>query len=552
MPRTRRLPGFLNLFGALLVMALVLTVALRAQTTQPPSIAEFAPQPQHAIKEAPPELTSRFGSGSGGSAGLPAQPSPSPSPATLPPGARLNQCVGDPPRQTEDPQSPPCVAFWKGHNGGRTYRGVGDSTIRIAMAYCGTAKQSQATAGGFDMAFKNFFNARYEFYDRQIVPDCNSNFPGAFTGDAPTSRGDANAVAEADDFGSLYDNSAEGSPYYYDQLARDGLVVAGVAHSWATESWLAQRDPHVTQYEMANDRMFASLGEWACKWLAGRTAAHMGVAPLTGAPKRKFGLFFTTGNSYVPASTKPLTDQLSACGAGVGGDDVENTTNNADSGAITKFNADHVTTVLCLGGADSECSGLMRDAAQQNYFPEWVLTSYGISDRNWIYKLFKPPESELAGMFGLTFTPRQIKPLDEPWWWAVHEGDPSVPQTGTDEVGWQNLMEYHSFLQIAAGIQMAGPDLTPTTFMRGLQRAMFPNPYHPNMEGDVDFLGGSHTMTVDAAVWWWSNTARSPYSDEQAGTICYVDGGKRTRTGQWTQLPPNRDPLFGPACDSGG
>src|SRR5207248_1022396 len=34
------------------------------------------------------------------------------------------QCVGHPPRQTEDPLSPPCVAFFTGDNGGATYRGV--------------------------------------------------------------------------------------------------------------------------------------------------------------------------------------------------------------------------------------------------------------------------------------------------------------------------------------------------------------------------------------------------------------------------------------------
>ena len=39
-------------------------------------------------------------------------------------------------------------------------------------------------------------------------------------------------------------------------------------------------------------------------------------------------------------------------------------------------------------------------------------------------------------------------------------------------------------------------------------------------------------MTEDVAEYWWSNTARGPYGDD-AGTICYVDGGRRFSFGGW-------------------
>src|SRR5207247_1695555 len=82
------------------------------------------------------------------------------------------------------------------------------------------------------------------------------------------------------------------------------------------------------------------------------------------------------------------------------------------------------------------------------------------------------------------------------------------------------------------GFQMAGPDLTPETFERGLRQTRFPNPAHPIMAGAAGFRDGDHSMTDDAAEVWWSNAARSPYEDQGLGTFCYVDAGARRRAGR--------------------
>lgn len=94
---------------------------------------------------------------------------------------------------------------------------------------------------------------------------------------------------------------------------------------------------------------------------------------------------------------------------------------------------------------------------------------------------------------------------------------------------------------------MAGPNLTPETFARGLQETVFPNPAHPNLPGAVGFRG-NHSMAVDGAEWWWSNSARSPYREGGSGTVCYVDGGVRHRKGSW---PEGEGKLFEPPCHNG-
>ena len=102
------LPGWVNMAAALLLALLVITLAFRGRTEALPAISEFAPQAQE-IRSTPPEQTSQLGRVPGGPSG-PGAPSPSPSPSppvSLPNGAVISHCVGDPPRQIEDPQSPP-------------------------------------------------------------------------------------------------------------------------------------------------------------------------------------------------------------------------------------------------------------------------------------------------------------------------------------------------------------------------------------------------------------------------------------------------------------
>jgi hypothetical protein len=84
-----------------------------------------------------------------------------------------------------------------------------------------------------------------------------------------------------------------------------------------------------------------------------------------------------------------------------------------------------------------------------------------------------------------------------------------------------------------------------------LQGTIFPNSPTPAIkEGRVGFSGGSHTMTTDAAEWWWSTTDVGPLPDEKSkpGTFCYVDhGARRSLSSPW----PAGDPFFQGPCDSG-
>src|SRR5205807_1613108 len=65
---------------------------------------------------------------------------PPPPAAALPPAIKTPStkgCVGKPPRQTEDPLAPPCVASFSGDNFGATYQGVSKDEISVLFYFDG-------------------------------------------------------------------------------------------------------------------------------------------------------------------------------------------------------------------------------------------------------------------------------------------------------------------------------------------------------------------------------------------------------------------------------
>jgi hypothetical protein len=142
-----------------------------------------------------------------------------------------------------------------------------------------------------------------------------------------------------------------------------------------------------------------------------------------------------------------------------------------------------------------------------------------------------------------------IKPLTNPYNVAVQEGDPAAG-TDTATTGEAKLEVYRALLLLASGIQMAGPRLTVETFRDGLRNTVFPNPVTPANAGDVDVKPDGYSLTADGTEWWWSNDDPGPFSDSaaHAGTVCYVDKGRRHKLGGWPKGPGT---LFQGPCDSG-
>jgi hypothetical protein len=578
--RPGRPSGLVNLGIAFGLLALLLPLLLNAATTAPPSAAEFSPNASQVIKESPPGAASASngegGGGSGGTGEAGGDGGPASTTTSLPAKTEeisanlLKQCVGPAPeRQIEDPQSPPCIAYWAGDNGGATAQGVTRDTIHIAVPTPnGFTQQYQALA--------NFFNKRFQLYGRKIVFQyCSPSAGKDSQGSGDQARQTADAAQAADGCGTGVKPFAstfyqfDNGPYYNQVMAcRYHVVTVGSWQPFDTD-YLNQCAPYLYNYPMVSQEIFARIGDWACARLVGRTARWASgttspAAPELNATKRNFGIFLAPYTSDDPVARRSaldgLVDRLRQCGAetperqiiinpvgqtspGVAVDPAS--ANNA----ISQMKQANVSTIICLC-ATFPFGALARAASTNSYQPEWIGSTFGGLDQVVIEQLAAAPASQTRALFGLTFVPRQVNPALEPYNAAFQEGDPAMGAK-TASTDYSNFTQvYRPLLLLVSGLQMAGPNLTPESFQEGLRKTRFPNPITSLNAGAVGLPQDGSSFTRDAAEWWWSNTAKGPYTDDAAGkgAICYVDGGARHDLGTWPLADPN---YFGDTCDAG-
>ena len=536
------------------VSVVVGAVALTSRQQTPPTIAEFAPQAVAQIKQAldeqgltetrvaDPEDEPPPPPSAEPSSAVTVGPSASPSAAAPPPKGRTNLCIGSPPRQTEDPQSPPCVPYFDPDvdNGGATSKGVTGDAITVALPQ----QFFEDLAPPQHMAA--FFNARYEFYGRSLnlVPftttGCVETQP-----DPAKMRNDAVLVDEQIvPFASLAYAGCNGADHhYYDALAERGIVsVVDGNTTKGVERTYARRSPYQWNVMPGVDTILAQTAQFVCASLAGRPPRHAGAREAQAA-ERRFGVITTRATDGTAPDLAPLLDGLTACGVSPVVKQDDTTTAPAREGVNTMVQMQDagVTSVLCLCRANDVNGVYMPAASAQGYQPEWVQSSFINTDLDNTYGGGKAPADQSTHVIGITLRNKLLPRQDMPWYWAVKEIAPSYePPAG---VYYAAHSRYVQLLLLASGIQLAGPELTPESFARGLHAARFPNPGAggaPYFQARVGFAGPRHTMSSDAAMFWFDPQRPGTIDPSVPGAICYVDRGRRYALGSW----PTGDPAF--------
>ncbi|MFP5308780.1 MAG: hypothetical protein ACLGIR_04285 [Actinomycetes bacterium] len=571
-----RLPGLVNAGLVGIVVSVVAAVALTARQNPPPTVAEFAPQAVEQIEEALPEQADAPGESTATAGGDPddaageddaagpdgepeaeetpeAEPTAPETDEPLPERARVRRCVGNPPRQTEDPQSPPCVPFFDGDNGGATAQGVTQDEIRIAypnLQFFGPEPIELV------QAMVDHFNARYEFYGRKIVLVEYST--AAFgSPDPPAMTADAILVDEQlQAFGSLGYGARDGAEHhYYDELARRGIVSTfSNTLSLGTEERFQRFDPHQWSWSATVDDGFALAGDFVCSTLAGKPPVGGTFQSGGGAldpsesvrpETRTFGLVTSRSADGTIPPVESLVDRMEACGHAplvVVEDDVANP--QADNIILQMQNAG-VTTVLCACSLAPFRGAYMPAASRQGYFPEWVAPGFGASDLDNSFSPTAAPPEQARNVLGIALRNRWLERQQMPWYWAIRETRPDQDPSGG--IYYTLNGRYEHLLLMASGIQLAGPELTPETFARGLQQAKFPNPGaggSPFYQAAVDF-GSRHAARASASLFWYSPDAPGTFQPDQLGAVCYLDGGTRYGFGQF---PTEQQAWFQEPC----
>jgi hypothetical protein len=547
-------PGAVFGVIAIAVLALVAT-ALNPAQPPPPAVAEYAPAAVKAITDAPPEQVAENGTGkstkggTGGDQGGLTSPSPPAVPSSLSPPpvidvARVSRCIGSPPRQTEDPQSPPCIPYFDGDNGGATAPGVTRNEIRIAMANASTSDIDLLT---------RYFNTRFQFYGRhiKIVRDV-----GCFGGNPSSAKSAADDTATLNVFGAVGFCDIGGVEYYYyDELARKKIVSVSNRVTVQYERDLAKFHPYEWTYLPTFDKGSSHLMDLACT-LKGKNATHAG-AEYTLSP-RKFGLISNKFNDAPSPDLAAANAVLKACGidpvraqityernGGATGQGATPQTAQEVASAVVKMHDAGVTTLLMLVHSLT-ARQIVNALDSQGYEPEIGVSTEFYNDEDVFTTTY--PKSQSTHMFGISTWNKVLHPQDEPWYAAIKEMDPQHTFTEDNNAppfSYEGAKyDYEPLLMMAAGIQMAGPHLTAESFAKGLQSAAWPNPPTEHWPGKVTVSPGTHSYMEDATAIWWDETNRSEYSIGGNGMFCYVENGRRRRLGQW----PANDGLFVRPC----
>ncbi len=542
-----------TLFNSLALATLIAVLALVALVTKPPpppNVSEFAPQAVEQIEDAPSSQSSRFGTGEG--EGLSGSANDGGAEGKTIDVARVRRCVGNPPRQIEDPQSPPCVPYWEGKNGGATSKGISSDEIRVAVLDHPSNEFSQFISTA--ELYAEFFNRRFEFYGRKIriMPAKQLGGSGFLETDWRATA--AQVDEELNVFASLSPDEQElGNGFaeassYYDELARRGIISVDSTPSYRSEAQSYHSlAPYQWGYGPSLDERLENAAEFACEALVGRRAAYGGPDVQTSI--RKFGIVVSSGYAARPDESS-LKDGLSNCGASpVMADHPDGTDGDVE---IRRLKSQGVTTVACVCNFEGHYQ-MLHMADKEQYFPEWFITGGSGQATDWWPRVgglwSKAQTSHLFGISGLNKTQRLAS---QPFYWAAREVEPGRGDdqysAGACEFECLHQRMYRQLLVVASGIQMAGPRLTPKTFEEALLKTRFPNPgcgASPYHQACVGFKARDRTMVSDMTMIWWSESEESHTPTDPIGqgrgTFCYVRQGERYSRGRW---PSGDQPFF--------
>ena len=437
-----------------------------------------------------------------------------------------------------DPYSPPCIAY-SGDNGGATTRGVTRDTIRIGFRITADSGFFQALAqlagativDTYDdlvrtgQGLVDYFNRNFQFYGRklQLVPFQGQGGAQAELIGSGQAQANADAIQEATGQQVFADMTGFTEPYG-DALARQKVI--GVGSLYLSEGWLDARRPYAWSPFTNCSYTERFVAEWLNKRLVGKPAAAAG-ADLRGQTRRI--ALVTLDNPAFQECADQSQQVLKAAGNDYAGRiaytlDLTTLSSQAAS-IISKLKDEGITTIFCPCDPITPVF-LTAKAHEQGYYPEWITDGSGLLDHDLLGQLYD--QTEWVHSFGISPNgppPSRRATLGYAAYRSVRSDEPAVL------VDWV----YQLLFMVAVGADMAGPDLTPTSFEQGLRR--YPGGDGP--WGTWSFPDKEYTPTPNAMELWWDPNRISPYNG-QIGA--YVSNGRRYTIGH---VPAGDPAVFG-------
>ena len=440
---------------------------------------------------------------------------------------------------------PPCVPVFTGDNGGATARGVTRDKIVVVRYIVQTDPATGAALGAIgqtddrakidraDAALLRYSNLHHETYGREVVYQ-TMEATGPSTNDAAMRADAAHIATELKAFAVL---GFLTPPAFAEELAARGVPCIMCAEG-QSRNFYKKTGPFVFARFPTLEEYYANGAEYIGKRLAGRPAKWAGDLPAgIKTATRKFGLIYPekenakSGVDFFRAELAKFGVTLTEA---VGYTPNVSTAQEQATNLIVQLKDKGVTSIFLMSDFLYPVF-FTREATNQRYFPEWIISGSELTDTTFVGRLFDQQQWRHA--FGVA---AQAVYWDNPEQSAAFkEYRHILPNSGPNDPGVTIHGRRWGPEILFRGIQMAGPNLTPTTFAQGL--FAFPaaggNPTSPLI---------AHTLLnpnsqKDFTEVYWDPAATGPDETGQnaIGVLLKVDGGKRYQLGAWPRTDPN-------------
>jgi hypothetical protein len=462
----------------------------------------------------------------------------------------------------------PCYPAWSGNNGGATDNGVTAKEIVIVDRDFPDSASSAAVdafvqQAGFASSdefeetqhkFYGWMNKVFELWGRKVkLVEYESEYGNST--DESLSKGKEGACADADSIKAKYNPFLilSGSSPFGECAAERKMTVLG-AGAYYPDTWYRKYHPYIWAGVMECERIAHMNAEYLGKRIVNRPAKWSKDLTLDKS-KRVMGIYVPNNDQYqfcVKMAAKELKDNYNAEFKSTYNYQLD-ITRFADEAAraIVQFAADRVTTIFLACDPLSPIF-LTQSARGQEYFPEWVINSAGLTDVEQFARLWDQEEIQwsLWGMSQLGDISRILGPTGE--------GTTAYKKAFGTDIPPGTQTTYYAALGIFSVLQATGPSLTQENLAATYWR--LPGGGAPEYEvGYTSYLtdsfgkpGHDHTAVDDMREVYWlctqfagdsegSRCSAPKGSDGIGGLYVPTYNGKRFRPGEW---PVGEAPVF--------
>jgi hypothetical protein len=439
----------------------------------------------------------------------------------------------------------PCANWKPGTpNGGATSRGVSADAITVVRYRTQSDPATQAAlqgAGANDSpedtarmveALRRYYNHHTETYGREVKiitvqASGKSDNDEAMKSDAIKIANEHKAFA------------AVGLPGVAAQEAAARGVICMCTTSQSSQFY-QDNPPYIFSDLPTGEHYGLAIADYMHKRLWGKPAKHSSD-PTVRAQTRKFGSIYFEGSGkadpYYQVSHKAFLKELSSRGMSLAADvgyvyELSKAPDQATS-IIAKMKSAGVNHVIFTGDPLMPIF-LTKEATRQAYFPEWMITGTALVDTTFFGRTYD--QAQWRSAFGMSPLPVfWEQEQSSPGYREYHHGMPGEAH-GREGVSINVVRSPWNLL--FRGIHMAGPNLTPDTFSKG----MFSYPRTGGTPANplVYYTREHPTSYKDMVEVWWdpNRTSVDETGKTAPGSLMKANQGQRYEIGKWTPGDP--------------